>query len=85
MTTTISSVSARPLVPAKPLIPMLVNIADQLWAMVIPQSKVGSRTQEAIAILRDASADADRCDWAERYLCGMVDANESSSSAGKRR
>ncbi len=74
--TTISSVEERAPALAKPLFPTLLTIADQFWAMVVPRSCAEARTEEAIAILRDGSASPERCDWAERYLCGMVDADE---------
>jgi len=77
MTMTITSVAGRSLVLTKPSFPTLVSIADQFWAMVTPRSNARARTQEAIEILRDATASAERCEWAERYLCGMVGANES--------
>jgi hypothetical protein len=70
---------------AKPSLTALAGIIDQLWAMVVPRFSAGSRTGEAVAILRDASASPERCDWAERYLCGMVDTNDVRHSGGRRR
>ena len=84
MTTNISSVPGRALVLTELTFPTLTNIAIRLWAMVNPQFKSGSRAQEAIEVFRDASASPDMCDWAERYLCGMEDANAKRYCGGRR-
>ena len=55
----------------KAWLPALMDLADQFWAMVTPQSGSMDRTDEAIQILRSPSASSEMCDWAERYLSGM--------------
>jgi hypothetical protein len=84
MATNISLVSGRALIIANPWFPTLTKIADQFWAIVVPQFNSEDRTDEAIEILRNPSASPDMCDWAERYLCGMEGTNEKRYCEGRR-
>ena len=84
MTINVSLVPGSAHINTKPRLPALINIADRLWAMVIPQFNSGNRTDEAIEALRNPSASPDMCDWAERYLCGMEGANEKRYCEGRR-
>ena len=84
MTTNISLVPGRAIIIAKPRFPTHTEIADQFWAMVVPQFNSKDRTHEAIEILRNPSASPDMCDWAERYLCGMEGPNEKRYCEGRR-
>ena len=54
-------------------IPDVRKILAQLLAMLRPNFNSAQRTAEAIGTLRDPSASPDQRDWAERYLCGMLD------------
>ncbi len=56
-------------------VPMLTNIVTRIFAKLTPQFKSERRIEDAIEVLRDGSASPDMCDWAERYLCGMEDAD----------
>lgn len=56
-------------------VPMLNSIVTRVLAKLRPQSKSERRIEDAIAVLRNGSASPDMCDWAERYLCGMEDAD----------
>ena len=84
MKTNISSVPGSTLILTELTFPALANIAMKLWAMVTPQSKSESRAQEAIEILRDATASPEMCDWAERHLCGMQVAQPERYYGGHR-
>ena len=75
MTITISSVPERTLVPGYHALPTLNNILARILAKLSSQFKSERRIENAIEVLRDGSASPDMCDWAERYLCGMEDAD----------
>ena len=76
MTTNVSLVPGSAHINTKPRLPALIDIADQILAMVAPRFNSRNRTDEAIETLRNPSAAPDMCEWAERYLCGMEGANE---------
>jgi hypothetical protein len=84
MTTNVSLVPGSAHINTKLRLPALIRIADQLWAMVLPQFNSEDRRDEAIAILRNPSASPDMCDWAERYLCGMESADRKGYCEGRR-
>lgn len=75
MSTSVSLVSESSHTMTTPRRPTLIEIADRLWAILAPQLGSGNSTDEAIDTLRNPSASPDMCDWAERYLCGVEDAN----------
>ena len=84
MTITITSAPERTIVLSYLSVPTFNSIVMQLLAKLRPQLKSEDRTEEAIETLRDASASPDMCDWAERYLCGMKDADASRYCGGRR-
>jgi hypothetical protein len=84
MTITITSAPDRTIVLSYLSIPTFNSIAMQLFAKLRPQFKSEDRAEEAIETLRDASASPDMCDWAERYLCGMKDADASRYCESRR-
>ena len=84
MTITITSAPERTIVLSYLSVPTFNSIVMQLLAKLRPRLKSEDRTEEAIEILRDASASPDMCDWAERYLCGMKDADANGYCEGRR-
>lgn len=83
MTPNLSLVRDSAHINGKPWLPTLIEIADRLWAMVVPQFTAKNRTDEAIAVLRNPSASLDMCDWAERYLCGMESGDQERYCEGR--
>lgn len=84
MTITITSAPERTIVLSYLSVPTFNSIVMQLLAKLRPRLKSEDRTEEAIETLRNASASPDMCDWAERYLCGMKDADASRYCEGRR-
>lgn len=84
MTITITSAPQRTIVLSYLSVPTFNSIVMQLLAKLRPRFKSEDRTEEAIETLRDASANPDMCDWAERYLCGMKDADANRYCEGRR-
>lgn len=84
MTTNVSLLPGSAHINTKLRLSALMNIADRLWAMVVPQFSSEDRTDEAIATLCNPSASPDMCEWAERYLCGMDGVNDKRYFEGRR-
>ena len=83
MTTTLSATPRHTELQDSRTIPALVGIVSVLLEKLPPWSEPASRVDRAIEILRD-DANPDLCDWAECYLCGMVDSDIHSFLARHR-
>lgn len=61
----------------------VADVLRLLLRKLLPGSKPACRVDEAIEILCE-DANPDLCDWAECYLCGMVDSDVQSYLARRR-
>jgi hypothetical protein len=61
----------------------LYNLIIQLLSRLKGPSEATRLKEEAIRMLSDNSANPDMCEWAERYLCGMV--NSDYATFGEKR
>lgn len=77
MTVTIATVSERLSVPNHHIVRMLKSLATGIFTKLHTSSEASRKTEEAIEILRNGHSSPDNRDWAERYLCGLVDADST--------
>jgi hypothetical protein len=84
MTMIITSTTERTKIQSHNAICFLKGLTQQKLASLFSQFKSEDHTQQAIQILRDASAALDMREWAERYLCKMTTADASRYCAERR-
>jgi len=83
MATTLSAIPGHTKFQGSRTISALVGIVSVLLKKLRPWSERASCVDEAIEILRD-DANPDLSDWAECYLCGMVDSDIHTFLARRR-
>lgn len=84
MTMTMTSIPERTNSSIRQIASMLKRLRIEILAKFQGSTGGSCRTREAIEILSSGNASPDICDWAERYLCGLAQADRAKFFENRR-